>query len=85
MPKTRSIKVISADEPWMIVKIADGTTIKFRTIVMGALQLLHDNGEPIVNEDGTGQYGLQCQQVQIIESSPMIEERQVTNNNERKN
>jgi hypothetical protein len=85
MSKTRSIAIVRVDEPWMFVHLADGTILKHRRIVMGALQLLDDNGEPIIDDAGIGQYALQCHDVQIVESSPMIEERQITNNNIRKN
>jgi hypothetical protein len=85
MPKTRPVAIAKVDEPWMFIHLADGTVLKHRRIVTGALQLLDDNGEPVIDENGMGQYALQCHDIQIVESSPMIEERQTTNNNIRKN
>lgn len=75
--KTRNIKVTKADEPWNFIHLIDGTIIKTRHIVVGVLQLLNNDGNPIVDETGCVQYAIQHNMIVIIEHSPMIEERQV--------
>ena len=85
MPKTRPIQVLSADEPWMMIKLADGTILKHRKIIVGVLQLLDDDGNPVINELGMGQYAVQAQEIQIVEHSPMIEERQIDTSNKKVN
>ena len=85
MPKTRPIQVLSADEPWMMIRLADGTVLKHRKIIVGVLQLLDDDGNPVINELGMGQYAVQAQEIQMVEHSPMIEERQIDTPNKKVN
>ena len=85
MPKSRPVKVIKADEPWCFVHLEDGTIIKFRPVVMGCIQLLNEDMSPIMDDQGCCAYGLQIHNAQIIEHSPMIEERQPSNINKRAN
>ena len=79
MSKSRSVQVLKSDEPWMFITLADGTVIKHKVIIMGVLQVLDDLGNPVVDNTGVGQYLIQSHSCQIIDSSPMIEERQVEN------
>lgn len=75
--KSRNIKVKSADEPWNYITLFDGTVLKTRHIVTAVLQVLNENGEPVVDQNGVAQYMIAHNMIIVIESSPMIEERQV--------
>ena len=77
MPKSRSVQVLKSDEPWMYITLVDGTVIKHKIIIMGVIQLLDNNGNPITDNAGCGVYAININHCQIIEQSPMIEERQV--------
>lgn len=81
MPKSRSVQVLKSDEPWMYITLADGTVIKHKSIIMGVLQILDDNGNPLVDDTGCAQYMIQRQVCQIIDQSPMIDERQINTYN----
>lgn len=74
--KSRSVKVKSSEEPWMFVHLEDGTIIKHRIIVVGVIQVLNDDLTPFIDETGCGVYAIQGRPIQVIEHSPMIEERQ---------
>ncbi len=74
--KSRPIKVIKADEPWNYIHLVDGTIIKTRHIVLAVLQILDDNGNPVIDNTGAAQYAVGHNSIQVVESSPMIEERQ---------
>lgn len=75
--KTRSIQVLSADEPWCFIALADGTVIKTRHIVTAVLQVLDDNGNPVIDDSGCARYAIGENLIVVIDQSPMIEERQL--------
>jgi len=75
--KSRLVKVKSADEPWNYIHLVDGTVITTRHIVIGVLQVLDESGNPIVDATGAIQYGVAYNIIVCVESSPMIEERQI--------
>ena len=79
MPKSRPVQVLSSDEPWMYISLADGTVIKHKVIIMGVFQVLHDDGNPVIDNTGCAQYAIRTQSCQIVDSSPMIEERDLVN------
>jgi hypothetical protein len=74
--KSRPVQVTKADEPWCYVHLADGTILKHRPIVMGVIQMLDEKGEPKIDENGCNIYAAKLNVIQMVEHSPMIEERQ---------
>lgn len=74
--KSRNIKVIKADEPWNFITLADGTVLKTRHIVMAVLQVLNEDGSPLVDQTGAASYMIAHNLIVCVESSPMIEKRQ---------
>jgi hypothetical protein len=77
MPKSRPVQILKTDEPWMYITLADGTVIKHKLVIMGVIQILDDNGNPFVDQTGCCCYAIQTHSCQIIDQSPMIEERTV--------
>ena len=76
--KSRNIKVTKADEPWNFITLADGTVLKTRHIVTGVLQVLNEDGSPLVDHTGAASYMIAHTMIVAVEDSPMISERDVT-------
>ena len=76
--KSRNIKVKSADEPWNFITLVDGTILKTRHIVIAVLQVLNEDGSPVVDNAGATSYMIAHNMIVAIESSPMIEVHDVT-------
>lgn len=60
-PKQTPVKVVSAEEPWSLVVLADGTRMMARLIISGAYRIENPNG-------GEPAYGLQHQVVVGMEA-----------------
>lgn len=66
--KVRRVKIIEVNEQWSYAKLEDGTTIKSKIVFLGAHIVIDENNKPVYNADGSPVYGVNHQQVTVIEA-----------------
>ena len=68
MSRTRTVEIKKLDEPWSIITLADGNTLRSRMIVTGVRAVLDDKGDQSIAPDGKPMYQVDMQQVMAIET-----------------
>ena len=71
LPKQQNIPIISAEEPWCKVELANGAILAHRIIIKGAHQIMNNDGSPLLQENGDVVIGLDTQLVVTMQRAPV--------------